>query len=70
MSRASETHETEEAPDGPLFSFLWWGCAAFGLYLLLFIAVIIDETTLKTYWFFNHLPPWAIDALRAIYPFF
>ena len=50
----------------------WWVAAAVIIYLLPFIAVMIDERVLKTYWFYHHLPlsGGAVDMLRAIYPFY
>ena len=49
--------------------FPWWAVAVLGLYFLPFIVIMIDERVLRTYWFSSHLPPWAGDAVRAIYPF-
>lgn len=40
------------------------------IYLLPFIAVMVDETVLHTHWFYNHLPAWVGEVLRAMYPFY
>lgn len=51
-------------------SFVWWFVGAVALYFLPFIVITIDEKLLKTFWFSHHLPAWAGDVLRTIYPFY
>ena len=48
---------------------LWWVVVALLVYLLPFLVLTVDEVVLHTNWFSKHLPAWAGDVMRALYPF-
>jgi len=50
-------------------TFWCWFLGALALYLIPFMAVMIDERVLKTFWFSQALPKWVGDFMRTIYPF-
>jgi hypothetical protein len=42
----------------------------FAIYIVPFVAIIIDERVLKTFWFLHHMPSGTGEVLRAMYPFY
>ncbi|HEY4416830.1 MAG TPA: hypothetical protein VGO57_14155 [Verrucomicrobiae bacterium] len=57
--------------DGSRATPWWhWLVAAVFIYLLPYIAVVIDERVLKTYWLARHLPHEFGDIARGLYPFY
>lgn len=48
---------------------VWLFVAALIVYILFFVAVIIDERYLKTFWFSSNTPTWVSEVVRTLYPF-
>ena len=42
-------------------------CICLGIYLLPFVAVLLDEMVFKSRWFSSHLPDWFGKLFRAMY---
>ena len=65
------THETRtEKQNGAGWPMLCGLLTVLGLYLVPFIVIVIDEKLLGTNWYYEHLPEWAVEVLRTIYPFY
>jgi hypothetical protein len=71
MNRKSNEDEGD-GRSGRGAAWQWWMAAVLIIYALPFMAVMIDEKVLKTYWLYHHLPlsDGAADVLRTIYPFY
>ena len=67
MNQRAEADDNQAAQSDGL---ILWICGFIGIYLLPFIAVLVDEKILKTYWFAAHLSNGTEHVFRAMYPFY
>ena len=47
----------------------WFIVAVVIVYILFFVAVMIDERYLRTNWFSSNTPTWVSEVVRTLYPF-